>query len=123
MLDPVPRGWFAARACLSRGVLGVAFLTSLVLCIGRAHAQQISRCAARADMVEYLAKTYGEQPVAIGLTRNGVLMEILAHPDGRSWSLISTALQGGVRVSCLQLAGEAFRTIPMRSETTRDPES
>lgn len=123
MLDPVPRGGFAARACPGRAVLGAVLLAVLATGPAIATAQQIPRCTARADMVEYLAETYGERPVAIGLTRNGVLMEVLAHPDGRSWSLISTALQGGVRVSCLQLAGEAFRILRAQSATERDSDS
>ena len=123
MPDSVPRGPFAARACLHAAAFASALLAAFAAGPALATALPIPRCTARADMVAYLAKTYGEHPVAIGLTSNGVLMEVLAHPDGRSWSLISTALQGGVRVSCLQLAGEAFRTIPAHSETTRGPES
>ncbi len=88
-----------------------------------AEAQTMPRCTTRADMLAYLAKTHGERPVAIGLTSNGVLMEVLAHPDGRSCSVLSTALQGGVRVSCLQLAGEAFRMLPAQSERREDPPS
>ena len=123
MINTETLGWLGAITYLPCSLPVAAIVAALVLPSLPAQAQQIQRCTARADMVAYLAKTYGERPVAIGLTSNGVLLEVLAHPDGRSWSVLSTALQGGVRVSCLQLAGEAFRILTVQGAAEGDPDS
>ena len=49
-----------------------------------------------------------EAPVAVGVTNNGGLVEVLSTGDGNTWSMIITSPQG---ISCLVAAGEGSRLI------------
>ncbi|MCZ6763301.1 MAG: hypothetical protein O7C63_00035 [Alphaproteobacteria bacterium] len=58
--------------------------------------QQQTPCASRADFLDHLSANYKEAPVAMGLTANGGLLEVVASKDG-SWTIIVTAPNG---ISC-----------------------
>ena len=71
-------------------------------------------------MIARLAETYGEEPRAIGVIANGSLLEVLAGPDGATWSILITTPQGR---SCLVAAGEAWRFQEMKvNEPKPEPE-
>lgn len=69
---------------------------------------QISACAERARIVDYLAARFAERPVARGLATRGGVVELLATNDGKTWTLIVTAPDG---TACLIAAGEGWETV------------
>ncbi len=66
------------------------------------------QCNSRDKVLELLSETYSEAPVAVGVTNNGGLVEVLSASDGNTWSMIITSPQG---MSCLVAAGEGWRLI------------
>src|SRR3546814_2478092 len=50
-------------------------------------AAQAPQCAPREAVLERLSSDYREEPVGIGVTATGSLLEVLASPEG-SWTLI-----------------------------------
>ncbi len=56
-------------------------------------AQQQPPCANRADFLNHLSDNYKEAPVAMGLTANGGLLEVVASKNG-SWTIIVTTPNG-----------------------------
>ena len=71
-------------------------------------------CAARSIALNHLSSRYAETPVAMGLTNNGAMMEILSSKSGKSWTIILTMPNG---VTCLVSAGENLETIPRFVDT------
>lgn len=65
-----------------------------------------ARCQPRPALLALLAERYGEAPIAGGIARNGALVEVLATPDGRTWSVMVTGPRGR---SCLVVAGDDWR--------------
>ena len=65
-------------------------------------------CSPRTEVVEHLAKKYGEALVAAGLTDTGFMIELLRTLDGRTWTIIVTTPHG---MSCLVTAGEGWRRL------------
>lgn len=58
------------------------------------------------------AENYQEAPAALGILRDGYVIELLASPDGGTFSLVQTRANG---MSCLLLAGKNWqRLIPVR---------
>jgi hypothetical protein len=66
------------------------------------------QCDERDAVLEVLQKKYKEQPVALGVTNNGGLVEVLTTGNGSTWSIIVTSPQG---MSCLVAAGEGWKTM------------
>ena len=60
---------------------------------------------------------YREAPVAVGVTHNGGLIEVLSTGEGQTWSIIITSPQG---MSCLVAAGEGWRMVEALAQ---DPEA
>ena len=74
-----------------------------------AHAQaDMPQCSNREAIVAYLEKKYGETPVAIGVTSNGGLVEVLSADGGGTWTIIVTSAKGW---SCLVAAGEGWKAL------------
>ncbi|MGH6947329.1 MAG: hypothetical protein ACREDZ_08375 [Kiloniellales bacterium] len=77
------------------------------LAIGPAMAQQQQQqCNKRDNVLKLLADKYQEAPVAVGVTNNGGLVEVLTTGSGKTWTIIVTSPKG---VSCLVAAGEGWR--------------
>ena len=72
-----------------------------------ASAQQ-SACTKRPDVIGHLAKQYSEATVAIGLSSNGGVVEVLSSKKNKSWTIIITMPNG---TSCLMAAGENWENI------------
>ena len=66
------------------------------------------QCNQRDSVLAMLQSKYQEQPVAVGVTNNGGLVEVLSAGDGETWTIIITTPQG---VSCLVAAGEGWRGV------------
>lgn len=63
-------------------------------------------CNERSDVVAELSQKYAESPVAIGLSSDGYLLEVLTSRDGATWTIIQTAPTG---IACLVAAGEGWQ--------------
>ncbi len=66
----------------------------------------IIKCTQRTEFVRYLADTYAEKPVAIGITSNGSVTELLKSIDGDSWTILTTAPNV---ITCKLAAGENWQ--------------
>jgi hypothetical protein len=88
-------------------------------CMASAAAAEPSepQCDRRAAVLEILQQRYGELPVALGVTNNGGLLEVLTAGNGSTWSIIVTTPQG---MSCLVAAGQGWR---VRQDAAPGPES
>ncbi len=75
------------------------------------------QCDQRDSVLQVLQQKYNEGPVALGVTHNGGLVEVLATEDGTTWSIIVTTPQG---MSCLVAAGEGWRAM---EQVALDPEA
>lgn len=76
------------------------------------------QCNNRDKVLGMLATKYKEVPVALGVTNNGGLIEVLSAGDGTTWTIIITTPQG---MSCLVAAGEGWRKVERLVST--DPEA
>lgn len=76
----------------------------------QAQAAEPSNCAPRKEVVSHLAAKFGEEPVAIGVSDSGRLIEILADRAGGTFTVILTTPQG---VSCIVLTGESWQARPL----------
>lgn len=65
-------------------------------------------CAHRQEVHETLSRQYDERPVALGLTGDGRLIEVLVSIAG-SWTILLTAANG---ITCVVAAGEAWQPLP-----------
>lgn len=74
------------------------------------------QCDQRDRVLRLLQQKYKESPVAIGLTHNGGLVEVLSTDDGATWSIIVTTPQ---RMSCFLAAGERWQALAVAP--TPDP--
>lgn len=74
-------------------------------------------CDRREKVLSLLAQRYHEAPVALGVTSEGSLLEVLADAKGSTWTIIVTSPQG---LSCLILSGEGWRPLVLAAE---DPEA
>ena len=72
-----------------------------------ANAQQ-QRCTKRPDIIRHLAMKFSETPVAIGVSGDGGVMEVLSSDTGGSWTIIITKRDG---ISCVIAAGENWERI------------
>ena len=65
-------------------------------------------CTKRTEIVTHLAEKFSEEPIAIGLSVNGGVVEILKSEDGRSWTIIITMPDGS---TCLVAAGKHWENV------------
>ena len=65
-------------------------------------------CGDRQKVLARLADKYSEEPVAIGVTANGGVIEVLVAPDGTTWTILFTYPSGP---SCLVASGEAWQEL------------
>jgi hypothetical protein len=75
------------------------------------------QCDQRDSVLQVLQQKYKEQPIALGVTHNGGLVEVLTTGNGNTWSIIVTTPQG---MSCLVAAGEGWKAM---QQVALDPEA
>lgn len=97
-------------AAMSAAVLALSTLALSTLSFSLSAAAQSPQCAAREAVLDRLSDHYREQPVSIGVTATGSLLEVLASPEG-SWTIIIT-VPGGP--TCLVSSGEGWRGAPVQ---------
>ena len=86
--------------------LTAAFVAAFLLSASAAAQDRAPACGARAAVLAWLAQSYREAPVALGVTGGGGLIELLTSSGGATWTLIVTSPRGR---TCLLAAGEGWR--------------
>lgn len=94
-----------------------AFLTALLFA-GPALAQaDQANCGPRPKLLGYLSDKFSEQPVMLGLTSDGNVLEVATSANG-SWTIVVTLPTG---VSCAVAAGEKWsRLAPATQISSED---
>jgi hypothetical protein len=68
-------------------------------------------CDVRVKVIAALEKLYAEQPVSMGLTNSGSMIEVFKSSNG-SWSIVATQPSG---LTCLIAAGDHWENVAKRS--------
>jgi len=84
------------------------FAASLIALPTLAHAQSAQRCGDHETLVQRLADKFVEQQIAFGVTANGKMVEVLASPEGNTWSIVLTEPGGP---SCFVAAGANWTAV------------
>ena len=87
--------------------IGLGFVAAMA---AQAGAQAAPQCGQRGEVLTSLEKRYTEQPVAVGLDNNGALVEVIAAPEGQTWTILISMPNG---VSCVVAAGEHWALRPV----------
>jgi len=94
--------------------LPVSFLLASVFALSTTTATLAQGpCNDRTEVLGHLAKKYQEEPVAVGVSNKGTLIEVLSTGDGQTWTIIASTPQGK---SCVIAAGEGWRDINFTSD-------
>ena len=88
--------------------MGKLSLAALMLMATAAQAQQPPQCAPRAAVVAQLAQKYLETRRSIGITGNGMVMEVYASAESGTWTITMTTPQG---LTCLVASGQGFESV------------
>lgn len=88
------------------GIAVAAILFLLLLPLISAHANPV--CGDRQKVIDSLLAKFSEEPVAIGVTSNGGVIEVLKAPDGQTWTILFTYPSGP---SCLVASGNAWQEL------------
>lgn len=81
-----------------------------------AAAEDSMACGTRDEMLGHLAGKYHEKPVAMGLSTNGSLVEILASTTGGSFTIVYTTPAG---LTCMMAAGSNWETMTLKPDETK----
>lgn len=65
-------------------------------------------CAPRPELLKQLSKRFNEAPVALGLAKNGSVIEVLTSDDGETWTIMISQPNGS---SCLVAVGEGWEEL------------
>ncbi len=91
---------------------------SLAAAVASAPAGAAGPCYPRDAIHAHLAERYGERPAGIGLAA-GQLVELVARPDGASWTILVIRPDG---LACPVAAGEDWKGVsvpaPERGESS-----
>ncbi len=100
-----------SRRFLSAWMVWAISIPFVVSAISSADAQQ-APCVKRTDLLDYMARNYGEAPVARGVMASGRVIEVLASAGGKTRTIIVTMPNG---VSCGIASGRNWESIESRS--------
>jgi hypothetical protein len=65
-------------------------------------------CAPRPELLKQLSSRFKEAPVALGLAKNGSVIEVLTSEDGETWTIMVSQPNGP---SCLVAVGEGWEEL------------
>jgi hypothetical protein len=65
-------------------------------------------CASRPEILKQLSNRFKEAPVALGLAKNGSVVEVLTSDDGETWTIMISQPNGS---SCLVATGEGWEEL------------
>jgi len=89
------------------GVVSGATILTMGLSTLSANAAGSGACASRDKVIEALSDVYSEQPVSLGLTDAGAVIEVMASVEG-SFTIVITHPNG---LTCPIAAGKAWHTV------------
>jgi len=72
-------------------------------------------CGERGEVAKTLAKSYSENPTAMGLSAGGGMIEVFSSKSG-TWTIVITQPTG---VSCIVAAGENWESLPQVNAGSR----
>jgi len=75
-------------------------------------------CGERAKIVAYLSANYSEQPVAMGLTEAGSVVEVLVSPKG-TWTILVTVPAG---LTCMVTSGVSWESLNLGQPLNEGPQ-
>lgn len=93
---------------IGKKVFFVVAVVAMAFSIWVSASEAQPQCDQRDSVLRILQQKYKEAPVAVGVTHNGGLVEVLSTGTGKTWSIIVTTPQG---MSCLVAAGEGWRAM------------
>lgn len=86
-------------------VLGLSLISSPV---GNADEPAKSNCERRETVLDFLSAKYSEAPVAMGMAKDGGLVEILTSGPGATFTIIVTSPDG---LTCMVAAGDSWKSL------------
>lgn len=102
-MKPLKENITARTATVIGAVVGIGLMSALNV----AQAQGATTCATRDKVVEALKNVYSENPVSLGLTDAGAVIEVMASSEG-SFTIVITHPNG---LTCPIAAGKAWQSI------------
>ncbi|MER8571351.1 hypothetical protein NKG99_07225 [Mesorhizobium sp. M1409] len=98
-----------SRSDLARiKVIGAALVPVAMFSIPAAAEAGSPLCASRLEILKQLSTRFKEAPVALGLAKNGSVVEVLTSDDGETWTIMVSRPNGP---SCLVAAGEGWEEL------------
>ncbi|MER9234179.1 hypothetical protein NKI56_19120 [Mesorhizobium sp. M0622] len=98
-----------SRSDLARiKVIGAALVLVAMFSIPAAAEAGSPLCASRPEILKQLSTRFKEAPVALGLAKNGSVVEVLTSDDGETWTIMVSQPNGP---SCLVAAGEGWEEL------------
>ncbi len=95
------------------GLGAIVGLLTVNLAAPGAQAQQLGPlCDARTTVLTTLNGNFAEKPSAMGLAKNGTVVEVL-RSEGGSWTIIMTAPNG---VSCMLASGKHWQVVVTKAD-------
>lgn len=91
------------RIAVAMRVFGAVGLAFALLLNASFAARAGPLCLNHGDLTERLRDQYAERRVAIATTATGSLVEVFSSPDGATWTMVVTLVDGR---SCVLIAGE-----------------
>jgi hypothetical protein len=76
--------------------------------VGIAEEPAKSTCESRAAVLDFLSSRYSEAPVAMGMAKDGGLVEILTSGPGSTFTIIVTTPNGQ---TCMVAAGDSWENL------------
>jgi hypothetical protein len=106
---------------MSRATVTAAFALATLIATSAADAQLAPpsapmpprQCVKRIDLLAHLSQKFREQPVHVGLTDDGYVLEVFASIQGETWTVAVTMPTG---VTCLVATGQEWQTLPRVAE-------
>ena len=65
-------------------------------------------CTDRKSIIHGLSSEYGEDPIAMGLSSNGGVVELLVRSDGQTWTILITYPNGS---TCVVAVGKFWENL------------
>ena len=97
--------------------ISTAALLATAFAVMSSSVQAQSLCSPREKVITQLSSKYSEAPIAVGVTNNGKLVEVLSSGNGDTWTIIMTSPEG---TSCVMAVGEAWQS---KAHESLDPQA
>lgn len=89
-------------------------LIALAAPAGTAEETVKSSCESRETVLSFLSKQYSEAPVAMGVSKNSGLVEVLTSGPGSTFTIIVTTPNGQ---TCMVAAGDGWESLASLPKT------